>query len=161
MAAAFEAVWAHLVSVDHVPDEPAMKTKAREYFEKVEKAEVRRLIVDKGIRVDGRSVKEVRPIWSEVGYLPRAHGSALFTRGETQALVAATLGTKNDEQKLESFEGDSYRHFMLHYNFPSFSTGEVKRFGTPASMSDMEPPHTVAIEEEPLDSRISETIRIV
>jgi polyribonucleotide nucleotidyltransferase len=131
MAAAFEATWAHLVSVDHVPDEPTAKAKAREYFEKVEKIEVRRLIVDKGIRVDGRSVKDVRPIWSEVGYLPRAHGSALFTRGETQALVAATLGTKNDEQKLESFEGDSYRHFMLHYNFPSFSTGEVKRFGTP------------------------------
>jgi polyribonucleotide nucleotidyltransferase len=131
MAAGFEAVWAHLVSVDHVPDEPATKAKAREYFEKVEKTEVRRLIVDKGIRVDGRSVKEVRPIWSEVSYLPRAHGSALFTRGETQALVAATLGTKNDEQKMESFEGDSYRHFMLHYNFPSFSTGEVKRFGTP------------------------------
>jgi len=131
MVAAFEAVWAHLTSVDHVPDEPASKAKAREYFEKVEKAEVRRLIVDKGIRVDGRSVKEVRPIWSEVAYLPRAHGSALFTRGETQALVAATLGTKNDEQKMESFEGDSYRNFMLHYNFPSFSTGEVKRFGNP------------------------------
>jgi polyribonucleotide nucleotidyltransferase len=131
MAAAFESVWSHLVSVDHVPDEPAAKAKARECFEKVEKAEVRRLIVDKGIRVDGRSVKEVRPIWSEIGYLPRAHGSALFTRGETQALVAATLGTKNDEQKMESFEGDSYRHFMLHYNFPSFSTGEVKRFGNP------------------------------
>ena len=102
----------------------------RGYFEKVEKAEVRRLIVEKGIRVDGRSVKEVRPIWSEVEYLPRAHGSALFTRGETQALVAATLGTKNDEQKIESFEGDAYRRFMLHYNFPPFSTGEVKRFGT-------------------------------
>jgi polyribonucleotide nucleotidyltransferase len=130
LSAAFEAAWIHLVTVDHVPDEPAMKAKAHEYFEKVEKTEVRRLIVDKGIRVDGRSVKEVRPIWSEVGYLPRAHGSALFTRGETQALVAATLGTKNDEQKLESFEGDSYRNFMLHYNFPPFSTGEVKRFGT-------------------------------
>jgi len=131
MAGAFEAVWAHLVSVDHVPDDQASKATAYGYFEKVEKAEVRRLIVDKGIRVDGRSVKEVRPIWSEVAYLPRAHGSALFTRGETQALVAATLGTKNDEQKMESFEGDSYRHFMLHYNFPSFSTGEVKRFGNP------------------------------
>ncbi|HYS94730.1 MAG TPA: polyribonucleotide nucleotidyltransferase [Candidatus Acidoferrales bacterium] len=130
LTAAFEATWIHLVTVDHVADEPAMKAKAHEYFEKVEKTEVRRLIVDKGIRVDGRSVKEVRPIWSEVGYLPRAHGSALFTRGETQALVAATLGTKNDEQKLESFEGDSYRNFMLHYNFPPFSTGEVKRFGT-------------------------------
>src|SRR5437660_3297858 len=131
MVAAFEAVWAHLVSVDHVPDEPATKAKAREYFEKVEKTEVRRLIVDKGIRVDGRSVKEVRPIWSEIGYLPRAHGSALFTRGETQALVAATLGTKNDEQKIEALEGESYRSFMLHYNFPSFSVGEVRRFGSP------------------------------
>ncbi len=130
LTAAFEATWTRLVTVDHVPDEPATKARAHEYFEKVEKTEVRRLIVDKGIRVDGRSVKEVRPIWSEVGYLPRAHGSALFTRGETQALVAATLGTKNDEQKLESFEGDSYRNFMLHYNFPPFSTGEVKRFGT-------------------------------
>jgi polyribonucleotide nucleotidyltransferase len=114
-----------------ISGDEAVRAKAREYFEKLEKAEVRRLIVEKGIRVDGRSVKEVRPIWSEVGYLPRAHGSALFTRGETQALVAATLGTKNDEQKMESFEGDTYRRFMLHYNFPSFSTGEVKRFGTP------------------------------
>ena len=118
MAAAFESVWAHLTSVDHVPDEPASKAKAREYFEKVEKAEVRRLIVDKGIRVDGRSVKEVRPIWSEVAYLPRAHGSALFTRGETQALVAATLGTKNDEQKMESFEGDSYRQLHAPLQLP-------------------------------------------
>jgi polyribonucleotide nucleotidyltransferase len=125
MESVFEGVSAAISGDD------AVRAKAREYFEKLEKAEVRRLIVEKGIRVDGRSVKEVRPIWSEVGYLPRAHGSALFTRGETQALVAATLGTKNDEQKMESFEGDSYRRFMLHYNFPSFSTGEVKRFGTP------------------------------
>ncbi|PYO55027.1 MAG: polyribonucleotide nucleotidyltransferase [Candidatus Rokuibacteriota bacterium] len=125
LEAIFEEVWAAIGG-----DETAT-VKAREYFDKVEKAEVRRLIVDKGIRVDGRSVTEVRPIWSEVRYLPRAHGSALFTRGETQALVSATLGTKDDEQKMESFEGDTYRRFMLHYNFPSFSTGEVKRFGTP------------------------------
>ncbi|HLF48561.1 MAG TPA: polyribonucleotide nucleotidyltransferase, partial [Methylomirabilota bacterium] len=125
LGAIFEEVFAAIGGDDEV------RAKAREYFGKVEKAEVRRLIVDKGIRVDGRSITEVRPIWSEVGYLPRAHGSALFTRGETQALVAATLGTKNDEQKMESFEGDTYRRFMLHYNFPSFSTGEVKRFGTP------------------------------
>ena len=125
MESVFEGVSAAISGDD------AVRAKAREYFDKLEKAEVRRLIVEKGIRVDGRSVKEVRPIWSEVGYLPRAHGSALFTRGETQALVAATLGTKNDEQKMESFEGDTYRRFMFHYNFPSFSTGEVKRFGTP------------------------------
>jgi polyribonucleotide nucleotidyltransferase len=120
-----EEVWAAL-GVDEV-----LRPKAREALEKVEKAEVRRMIVEKGVRLDGRRVTEVRPIWSEIGYLPRVHGSALFTRGETQALVAATLGTKNDEQKLESFEGDVFRRFMLHYNFPSFSTGEVKRFGTP------------------------------
>jgi polyribonucleotide nucleotidyltransferase len=120
-----EEVWAAL-GVDE-----ALRPKAREALEKVEKAEVRRMIVEKGVRLDGRRVTEVRPIWSEIGYLPRVHGSALFTRGETQALVAATLGTKNDEQKLESFEGDVFRRFMLHYNFPSFSTGEVKRFGTP------------------------------
>jgi polyribonucleotide nucleotidyltransferase len=125
LEAIFEEVWAAIGG-----DETAT-VKAREYFDLVEKAEVRRLIVDKRIRVDGRSVTEVRPIWSEVAYLPRAHGSALFTRGETQALVSATLGTKDDEQKMESFEGDTYRRFMLHYNFPSFSTGEVKRFGTP------------------------------
>ena len=123
--AVFEEVWAAL-GVDE-----ALRPKAREALDKVEKAEVRRMIVEKGVRLDGRRVTEVRPIWSEVGYLPRVHGSALFTRGETQALVAATLGTKNDEQKLESFEGDVFRRFMLHYNFPSFSTGEVKRFGTP------------------------------
>jgi polyribonucleotide nucleotidyltransferase len=121
----FEEVWVAL-GVDET-----LRPKVREALDKVEKAEVRRMIVEKGVRLDGRRVTEVRPIWSEIGYLPRVHGSALFTRGETQALVAATLGTKNDEQKLESFEGDVFRRFMLHYNFPSFSTGEVKRFGTP------------------------------
>jgi len=122
--AVFEEIFAALGG------DETQRAKVHEAFEKVEKTEVRRLIVEKGIRVDGRSVKEVRPIWSEVEYLPRAHGSALFTRGETQALVSATLGTKDDEQKIESFEGNGYRRFMLHYNFPSFSTGEVKRFGT-------------------------------
>jgi polyribonucleotide nucleotidyltransferase len=128
-AQALDAIFEEVFAA--VGGDEALRAKAREYFEKVEKTEVRRLIVEKGIRVDGRSVKEVRPIWSEVEYLPRAHGSALFTRGETQALVSATLGTKDDEQKIESFEGNGYRRFMLHYNFPSFSTGEVKRFGTP------------------------------
>jgi polyribonucleotide nucleotidyltransferase len=127
-AKALDAIFEEIVAA--VGGDETQRPKVREAFEKVEKSEVRRLIVDKGIRVDGRSVKEVRPIWSEVEYLPRAHGSALFTRGETQALVSATLGTKDDEQKIESFEGNGYRRFMLHYNFPSFSTGEVKRFGS-------------------------------
>jgi polyribonucleotide nucleotidyltransferase len=128
-AQALDAIFEEVFAA--VGGDEAARGKTREYFEKVEKTEVRRLVVEKGIRVDGRSVKEVRPIWGEVEYLPRAHGSALFTRGETQALVIATLGTKDDEQKIESFEGNMYRRFMLHYNFPSFSTGEVKRFGTP------------------------------
>ncbi len=109
----------------------AKKGAIREAFEEVEAAEVRRLIVERGIRMDGRKVSEVRPITIDMAYLPRAHGSSVFTRGETQALVSATLGTKGDEQKIEALEGESYRHFMLHYNFPSFSVGEVRRFGSP------------------------------
>ena len=110
----------------------AQKGAIRAAFEEVESHEVRRLIVEQGIRVDGRKVNEIRPISIDTAYLPRAHGSSLFTRGETQALVSATLGTKSDEQKIEALEGESYRHFMLHYNFPSFSVGEVRRFGSPS-----------------------------
>jgi polyribonucleotide nucleotidyltransferase len=103
----------------------------RDAFEALEAVEVRRMIVDRGIRIDGRKIDEIRPISVEMAYLPRAHGSAVFTRGETQALVAATLGTKSDEQKIELLEGETFRRFMLHYNFPSFSVGEVRRFGSP------------------------------
>jgi polyribonucleotide nucleotidyltransferase len=103
----------------------------REAFERVEKAEVRRMVLERGIRVDGRTGPATRPITCEVGFLTRAHGSALFTRGETQALVAVTLGTKQDEQKIEALEGESFKPFMLHYNFPGFSVGEVRRFGSP------------------------------
>ena len=115
-----------------VGNDEGKKAAIREAFEEVASAEIRRLIVEQGVRVDGRKVNEIRPIAIETGYLPRAHGSSLFTRGETQALVAATLGTKSDEQKIEALEGESYRHFMLHYNFPSFSVGEVRRFGSPS-----------------------------
>ena len=108
------------------------KAAVREAFEAVEKAEVRRLIVERNLRVDGRKATDIRPIAIDVAYLPRAHGSSVFTRGETQALVSATLGTKSDEQKIESIEGDYYRNFLLHYNFPSFSVGEVRRFGSPS-----------------------------
>ncbi len=108
------------------------KAAVREAFESVEKAEVRRLIVERNLRVDGRKATDIRPISIDMAYLPRAHGSSVFTRGETQALVSATLGTKSDEQKIESIEGDYYRNFMLHYNFPSFSVGEVRRFGSPS-----------------------------
>ncbi len=92
---------------------------------------VRWNILDDGIRIDGRDVKTVRPIVSEAGILPRAHGSALFTRGETQALVVATLGTGEDEQFIDSLEGTYKEHFLLHYNFPPFSVGETGRMGSP------------------------------
>ena len=108
------------------------KGAVREAFEEVEKRRGAAAHRRARLRVDGRKVNEIRPISIEMAYLPRAHGSSLFTRGETQALVSATLGTKSDEQKIEALEGESYRHFMLHYNFPSFSVGEVRRFGSPS-----------------------------
>ena len=107
------------------------KAKVREYLDKVEKHEVRRMVLEDGVRIDGRKATETRAISAEVSFLPRTHGSALFTRGETQALVAATLGTKQDEQRVETLEGESTKPFMLHYNFPSFSVGEIRRFGSP------------------------------
>jgi polyribonucleotide nucleotidyltransferase len=107
------------------------KAKVREYLDKLEKQEVRRMVLEDGVRIDGRKSTETRAISAEVSFLPRTHGSALFTRGETQALVAATLGTKQDEQRVESLEGETTKPFMLHYNFPSFSVGEIRRFGSP------------------------------
>ncbi len=95
----------------------------------LEKIAMRENILEKGIRLDGRGLTEVRPISSEVGLLPRAHGSALFTRGETQALMSCTLGTKSDEQIIDGLGEDSRKRFMLHYNFPPFSVGEVGRLG--------------------------------
>jgi len=100
-------------------------------FKELEADVVRRNILDTGIRIDGRTVDKVRQIVSEVGVLPRAHGSALFTRGETQALVVATLGTGDDEQMIDALEGKYYEKFMLHYNFPPFSVGETGRMGAP------------------------------
>ncbi|HLN10348.1 MAG TPA: polyribonucleotide nucleotidyltransferase, partial [Xanthobacteraceae bacterium] len=100
-------------------------------FKKLEAKVVRWSILDTGRRIDGRDVKTVRPIVSEVGILPRAHGSALFTRGETQALVVATLGTGEDEQFIDALHGTYKETFLLHYNFPPFSVGETGRIGAP------------------------------
>ena len=102
------------------------KSLAKKYFHDVQYDAVRNLILDEGIRLDGRDVRTVRPIWSEVGYLPAAHGSAVFTRGETQALTTVTLGTKLDEQMIDGAFINGYQKFILHYNFPGFSTGEVR-----------------------------------
>lgn len=97
----------------------------------VEKVLLRSMIVSDGKRVDGRSVTEIRPITCEVSVLPRTHGSALFTRGETQALAVTTLGSKDDEQKIENLDNSYYKRYMLHYNFPPFCVGEVRRIMGP------------------------------
>jgi polyribonucleotide nucleotidyltransferase len=95
-------------------------------FEDVHYKVVRDLALDEGVRLDGRDTKTVRPINIEVGFLPRTHGSSLFTRGETQAIVVATLGTEAEAQRIDSLMGDASKTFMLHYNFPPFSVGETK-----------------------------------
>jgi polyribonucleotide nucleotidyltransferase len=100
-------------------------------FEELEREVLRELIIKEKRRVDGRGLTEVRPITCEVGVLPRAHGSALFSRGETQALGIATLGTSHDDQQLDTLIGESSKTFMLHYNFPPFSVGEARRSGPP------------------------------
>ncbi len=105
--------------------------KVRAKFKDLESDIVRNAILDTGLRIDGRDTKTVRQIVAEVGVLPRAHGSALFTRGETQALCVATLGTGQDEQIIDALEGESRSHFMLHYNFPPYSVGEAGRMGSP------------------------------
>ena len=96
------------------------------YFHDVEKDAIRKAVLDKKIRLDGRKLNEIRPIWSEIDYLPNAHGSAIFTRGETQSLTSVTLGTKLDEQMIDGAMHSGYNKFILHYNFPGFSTGEVR-----------------------------------
>ncbi len=105
--------------------------KAKGIFKELEADIVRNAILDTGLRIDGRDTKTVRPIVAEVGILPRAHGSALFTRGETQALCVATLGTAQDEQMIDALEGEYRENFMLHYNFPPYSVGEAGRMGSP------------------------------
>jgi len=102
------------------------KLAVRALFEQIEHEELRRMILVEGRRADGRALDQVRPISAEVGILPRTHGSALFTRGQTQALVTTTLGTSEDEQRLDDIEGEGTKRFMLHYNFPPFSVGEVR-----------------------------------
>ena len=98
----------------------------------LEKDMVRKMILEDGKRIDNRSFADVRPIECMVGILPRVHGSALFTRGETQGMVLTTLGTERDQQRIESIYGQTFRNFIFHYNFPPFSVGEVKRVGSPS-----------------------------
>lgn len=111
---------------------PAEALKASKLVKKVEGSIVRQAILKEGKRIDGRNTTTVRPIEAMVGFLPRTHGSALFTRGETQAIVSTTLGTSDAEQMIDGLDGLRYERFMLHYNFPPYSVGEVGRFGAPS-----------------------------
>ncbi len=149
-----------------------------EQFKKLEAEIVRGAILDTGTRIDGRDLSTVRAISSEVGILPRAHGSALFTRGETQGLVVATLGTGEDEQFIDLLEGTVKSHFMLHYNFPPYSVGETGRMGSPGrreighgklawrAINPMMPPHhefpyTVRVVSEVTESNGSSSMATV
>jgi len=114
-----------------IPAEDFAPKQVAEGIEQMKYDHVRAMILDSGRRIDGRDTKTVRPIVCEVGILPRAHGSALFTRGETQALVVTTLGTSQDEQIVDALEGEYREPFMLHYNFPPYSVGETGRMGSP------------------------------
>jgi polyribonucleotide nucleotidyltransferase len=112
-------------------ENPSLKPRILEIIESLERRILREMILKENRRIDGRSTTQIRPISSEVGILPRAHGSALFNRGETQALVTVTLGTSHDEQRMDYIAGEERRSFLLHYNFPPFSVGEAKPLRSP------------------------------
>lgn len=126
----FKAIGDELVQSLLAPDQTELDEETaflvKKYYHDVQYDAVRNLILNEGIRLDGRDVRTIRPIWCEVDYLPAAHGSALFTRGETQSLTSVTLGAKDDEQLIDGAFIHGYNKFILHYNFPGFSTGEVR-----------------------------------
>ncbi len=149
-----------------------------EEFEHRKATVVRMMVLDEGRRIDGRDTKTIRPISCEVGLLPRCHGSALFQRGETQVVATATLGTSGDEQKIDALIGESYKQFMLHYNFPPYSTGETKPLRGPGrreighgalaerALSRMVPahdqfPYTIRVVSEVLESNGSSSMASV
>ena len=122
----FEKIKEDFLATLSEEDQEAKAAMVNRYYNNEEKAAMRNMILDEGIRLDGRSTTQVRPIWCEVGYLPCAHGSAIFTRGETQALASVTLGTKLDMKEMDEVLIQSTQQFVLHYNFPPFATGEAK-----------------------------------
>jgi len=123
---AFEALRDEYLATLSEEDQAEKAGLVGKYFHDIEKAAMRKMVLDTGQRLDGRKTDEIRPIWCEVDYLPRTHGSAIFTRGETQSLTTVTLGTKLDEQTVDSALVEGSEKFMLHYNFPPFSTGEAR-----------------------------------
>ena len=122
----FEAIHAEFLATLSEEDQEAKAEMVARYYHDVEKEAMRNLILDEGKRLDGRATDEVRPIWCEVDYLPGAHGSAIFTRGETQSLATVTLGTKLDMKEMDEVLIQEDQQFVLHYNFPPFATGEAK-----------------------------------
>ncbi len=157
---------------------PERAKEVGDVFDRLTRDVVRETIVHERRRIDGRGLADIRPITCEVEVLPRTHGSALFTRGETQALVVTTLGTSSDEQKIDALIGETYKKFMLHYNFPPFSTGEVKflrgpgrrevghgalaeRALTPVLPGEEEFPYTIRIVSEVLESNGSSSMATV
>ncbi len=126
-----DAIKAEAVDALKKEDDPDRTRHVKLVFHNLEYTVVRKMILEGGKRADGRGPADIRAITCEVGLLPRTHGSALFTRGETQALAVVTLGTSDDEQKIDALEGEYYRHFMLHYNFPPFSVGEARPLRSP------------------------------
>ncbi len=125
-SAAFKAILEDYLATFSEEEQAEKKALIKKYYHHVEYDAVRAVALDEKIRLDGRKGTDIRPIWSEVGYLPRAHGSAIFTRGETQSLTTVTLGTKLDKQVIDGAILQLENNFLLHYNFPGFSTGEVK-----------------------------------
>jgi len=125
---AFEALKAEFVATLSEEDAAAKKIMINRYYHDVEKEAMRNLILNEGIRLDGRGTKDIRPIWCEVDYLPATHGSAIFTRGETQSLTTVTLGTRLDMKSIDEVLVEGSEQFVLHYNFPPFSTGEAKPY---------------------------------
>ncbi len=159
-------------------DFPGREAELRQAYEKVVRDFVRRMVVEQDRRIDDRKSTEIRPISAAVEVLPRTHGSALFTRGETQALVTVTLGTSADEQKIDALLGEQYKKFLLHYNFPPFSTGEIKplrapsrreighgalaeRALSPVIPSEEEFPYTIRVVSEILESNGSSSMATV
>ena len=172
-----EAIFQQSLKACEAEEESAQKM-VKVAFEDLDRKLIRRLILDRRRRIDGRELTEVRPIACEVGILPRTHGSALFTRGETQVLAVVTFGTSEDEQKINSLIGETYKSFMLHYNFPPFSVGEVSPLRSPSRReighgalaerailpilpSDESFPYTIRIVSEVLESNGSSSMATV
>jgi polyribonucleotide nucleotidyltransferase len=165
--------------IEALPEDSTIdKALVKKYYHDIEKKAARDLVLNEGIRLDGRKTKEIRPIWSEVDYLPSPHGSAIFTRGETQSLTTVTLGTKLDEQMIDGAMISGSNKFILHYNFPGFSTGEVKPNRGPGRRevghgnlalralkqvlpSDTENPYTIRVVSDILESNGSSSMATV